>query len=755
MGCLLLGSTGPPLERRAGMMGTTSVRQLLRSLCLDSQWEYAVFWRLKHRSRMFLTWEDGYCDYPKARSFVESKSENVCFSETARVASSHCEISTYGGSCDGYPMGLAVASMSCLLYSLGEGTVGRVASTGKHCWVSSDEFYSNLLPEVSDPKLKSRLLVLQTILLVPVVPLGVVQLGSLEKVNKDTKVVAHIKDMFNTLQLVPDASIPLTLSRDLPGQSTSRTSLLEKSKPSAITSNLQNPIQSRQMVKRDLNTLDYVQILKNRLSIINPDIKSQLVGQDNVCIQEKNTGRLSSTQVGALLPSPTGVSFPQCEFSNASHFEKFSNMPNFSFHDEASASAQSVLSNLGFDFDADMNMNLCSSNDMMDLPFGDEIYMENDHESVCDLFTFPAESELHKALGPAFENKFTEYVREENIAGEPVCSSSSLIGHSNPTWFFEPPVMESSRCFSERSAKEDLLDAVVASAFTASGDTAFNISNNVKSPTTSSRQFTASCQTVNQSLFDVLVGDDLGQWGNRGPEFVSQNEVDRSSPSEASLKSVITTQVDEMQQKKGCGDIQSRRGTKLSSIGKRKSRLGDVQKPRPRDRQMIQDRVRELRELVPNGAKCSIDSLLDRTVKHMLFLRSVTNQAEKLKQRVNRKVGGRKNWKSSEAEGHHNGTSWKFELGRQLRVCPVIVEDLDHPGHMLIEVLCEEHRLFLEIAQVLRNLELTVLKGVTEKHSDKILAHFIVEVSSGFNRMDIFWPLMHLLQRNNPIPSIF
>ncbi|KAF9600034.1 hypothetical protein IFM89_002507 [Coptis chinensis] len=32
--------------------------------------------------------------------------------------------------------------------------------------------------------------------------------------------------------------------------------------------------------------------------------------------------------------------------------------------------------------------------------------------------------------------------------------------------------------------------------------------------------------------------------------------------------------------------------------------------------------------------QCSIDSLLDQTIKHMLFLRSVTNRAEKLKQCV-------------------------------------------------------------------------------------------------------------------------
>lgn len=47
---------------------------------------------------------------------------------------------------------------------------------------------------------------------------------------------------------------------------------------------------------------------------------------------------------------------------------------------------------------------------------------------------------------------------------------------------------------------------------------------------------------------------------------------------------------------------------------------------------------------------------------------------------------------------------------------------------LLLQMLCEEHGLFLEIAQVLRDLELTILKGVMEKRSEKTWAHFIVEV---------------------------
>lgn len=35
-----------------GAIGNTELRQTLRSLCLNTDWMYAVFWKLKHHSRM-------------------------------------------------------------------------------------------------------------------------------------------------------------------------------------------------------------------------------------------------------------------------------------------------------------------------------------------------------------------------------------------------------------------------------------------------------------------------------------------------------------------------------------------------------------------------------------------------------------------------------------------------------------------------------------------------------------------------------
>lgn len=50
-------------------------------------------------------------------------------------------------------------------------------------------------------------------------------------------------------------------------------------------------------------------------------------------------------------------------------------------------------------------------------------------------------------------------------------------------------------------------------------------------------------------------------------------------------------------------------------------------------------------------------------------------------------VVDRKSWGSSKMKNSsQNGTSWAFEFGDGLQSCPIVVEDLEYPGHMLIEV---------------------------------------------------------------------
>ncbi|KAJ8760472.1 hypothetical protein K2173_015139 [Erythroxylum novogranatense] len=124
----------------------------------------------------------------------------------------------------------------------------------------------------------------------------------------------------------------------------------------------------------------------------------------------------------------------------------------------------------------------------------------------------------------------------------------------------------------------------------------------------------------------------------------------------------------------------------------------------------------------------SIDALLERT-KHMLFLQSVTKQADKLKPTGELKIVSKEGGVLLK-DNFEGVATWAFEVDSQSMVCPIVVEDLNPPRQMLVDVmLCEESGFFLEIADLIKGLGLTILRGVMEAQNDKIWARFAVEVS--------------------------
>ncbi|TKY67019.1 Transcription factor LHW [Spatholobus suberectus] len=190
----------------------------------------------------------------------------------------------------------------------------------------------------------------------------------------------------------------------------------------------------------------------------------------------------------------------------------------------------------------------------------------------------------------------------------------------------------------------------------------------------------------------------------------------------------------------------SKRPDEVCKPNRKRLKPGENPRPRPKDRQMIQDRVKELREIVPNGAKCSIDALLEKTIKHMLFLQSVTKHADKLKQTGESKIVSKEGGLLLK-DNFEGGATWAYEVGSQSMVCPIIVEDLNPPRQMLVEMLCEERGFFLEIADLIGGLGLTILKGVMESRNDKIWARFAVEANRDVTRMDIFMSLVRVLDQ--------
>ncbi|KAE8717324.1 Basic helix-loop-helix DNA-binding superfamily protein [Hibiscus syriacus] len=635
-------------------MAKFALRPLLKSFCTNSPWKYAVLWKLRHRIPLIPNWPVGgsYVDLQyawgegKVPSFVIALKERLELQEIYHAGPPNLTL-PLSYIYDHAPLSVSVA------------------------WVMETNvdlhLYVYQWPEEWLLQFASGI---KTIVLVPVLPHGVLQLGSSEMVVEDLSIPAYIKVRFTCKNIHTQSPLSVSLS---PFKK------LEMSSSDAIS----------QLNSEDSNAVDSVEPKK-------------LLALDHV----------PSVSLGEL-PSPLSqsVSVDLLAIEESELFSLYCLKEELGTYTECNAYGAGECGEI-----LDEVTNPYPTGYFLEPPLGD--YDIND----AGFLNFPEECEFQKVLGQAFERQGNEYLLESSFLsgdafGDGIDAKGGDAGY--------------------------LLQAVVGHVFDCSVDIASRstciVATSGQHPVSSRPQGLKSDSITSSRLMSAFSGGG------------------KSSPSSKSIsfKSTVSTVIDNENLGNDGYYTQSRKGKKQSAVCKGTTRPGDSPRPRPRDRQMIQDRLKELRELVPNGPKYSIDALLDQTVKHMLYLRSVTKQAEKLRQWVHREVFDLKNMRLSEAkDGYQTGTSWAFEIRDERKVCPIVVKDLAYPGHLLVEMLCNEHGLFLEIAQVIRSFNLTILKGVMESCSNNTWAHFIVETSSGFHRLDIFWPLMKLLQRQrNPISS--
>ncbi|XP_062006156.1 transcription factor LHW-like isoform X3 [Rosa rugosa] len=728
-------------------MGTTALRQLLKNLCSNSLWNYGVFWKLKHQTDLILSWEDGYCHQPKPRETVDRATDSIYFGEANEISFKKCATGIHEGGSAGYPIGLAVADMSHLQYTFGKGVVGQVASTGNHSWVLLDGLRtsvsdSNLVSDCPDEWLLQFALGVKTILLVPVLPHGVLQFGSLEtvpahsklnlnvlhwlfQVDEDLAVVAFMKDRFNDIHNLMGKAVSSNLNRGIqaPYSWSLLSGLMENTYESSTVGINPLKVETSEDIGNNRRNDNLLSTLEQFVQF--PTIEDPHFGIDPSVL--KNAGEC---EIGVPAFCSTGEANTVNQSTHTSVLDMVENQI-FGLscqEEELFAFSQNGGYNFGVFGESFGGFNSNTAGSAAEQLF--KFNNDTRHNSVNNFFEFPETSELHKALGTSFQRQTNEQLWDLSISIDDTCSSSGvqkdLISSINPPWF------------SNGCDAENLLEASVAK-----DDTSSSISDGIKSCTTSSRQFSAS--------YKQLKFEEGGPMECEPMIWSHTSALPATRKTSSSFTGMMNTVVDNEQEEKGTKGhtpTQPKREQKLSGTNARRAKPGNSPKLRPRDRQLIQDRVKELRELVPNGAKCSIDGLLDRTIKHMMYLRSMSNQAEKLKSYAHQdQEAPRCNNTNETPSGSSNGTSRAFELGNELQISPIVVEDLEHPGHMLIEMLCDEHGLFLEIAQAIRRLELTVLKGVMETRSNNLWAHFVVEAPRGFHRMDVFWPLLHLLQR--------
>lgn len=439
---------------------------------------------------------------------------------------------------------------------------------------------------------------------------------------------------------------------------------------------------------------------------------------------------------------------------------------------EVSKSAMSDLSNYSAilsDFDNPDVIEFGSSNNSRFLP------SKGQNKTMNAVSCTPSSGELLEALRPTFkvpENSvWDDILFHRGVSGANLGSQNFGVSPCSD-YHSEEEVNKKSDLsiitategwFLPETKSEDLLDAVVANRCLRTNQ---GLDENISCKTTFSSTanltpvYCSSAKSDNCSIVQVSASEkeqsmavdiskpreslDLGDCTNRTFSSMFHEDMGiKMFASESSTNSMPKSLVSEAHCENH-GFAQTKRPGEPIKGNRKRAKPGESSRPRPKDRQQIQDRLKELRDIIPNGAKCSIDTLLERTIKHMHFLQSVTKYADKLKLTGKSKVLDEEvAMLASTMEG---GASWAFELGGQALGCPIIVENLNQARQMLVEMLCEERGLFLEIADIIRNLGLTILKGIMEARNDKIWARFVVEADRDVHRVEILWSLMQLLQ---------
>ncbi|RZB48229.1 Transcription factor EMB1444 isoform B [Glycine soja] len=684
----------------------TNLHQVLGSLCLNTHWNYAIFWKLKHRARMILTWEDAYYNNPDDFDSSENK---------------HCQKTLEQIGCGKFShsaLGLAVAKMSYHAYSLGEGIVGQVAVTGKHRWICADNQVasSGLSFEFADGWQSQFSAGIRTIAVVAVVPLGVVQLGSLNKVIEDMGFVTHIRNLFLSTQ---------NYSIQCPSQiqgSLKSSSQLDKSKENFSSDIMRTCFYDTQksMKSETADVLMPLQCSGTGRNCTPPSACEKM--SDNVAKQEGP--ELYNDESSILLQSISNMMNVDCQ-----EFEEMKPLYGTKYEGgssgckdmrlESEKNVSSFLNDFVTD-NASFNDVICPSEkvrvDSACFPsvFLDTVVCESDklhyadinqkgavnfaqpseansqqhiekskfHTEPCykdipdfqtepcykdasHILKFPAGCELHEALGPAFlkGGKCLDWPAQINQEMKSVEMSDEI----------------STSQLTSESCPEHLLEAMLANFSHSNNDVNSELSfcKSKQSAIVSAKNHEASIHNVHTINSEGYSIDQLS---------LVREDKHHSLSSSSGICGVMSSKgISSTFHSSNSGQLE--RSSEPSKNSKKRARPGESCRPRPRDRQLIQDRIKELRELVPNGAKCSIDSLLERTIKHMLFLQSITKHADKLTDFSDTK--SKLHHKEADILGsssYEQGSSWAMEVGGHLKVHSILVENLSKNGQMLVEV---------------------------------------------------------------------
>ncbi|KAD3641417.1 hypothetical protein R6Q59_003998 [Mikania micrantha] len=612
----------------------SAVNVMIKNLCRCYGWSYGVFWSFDQPNSILLTMQDAHFE-----DEIQGLIDDLLLQS---------------------PM-------------LGGGLIGQAAFTKKHLWMSSEDSYIGNHSSGSiwdmiqdDSKFYGQFsLGIKTIAAIPLVPLGVLQFGSTNKIVENTDFINQTKSMFNDI-----------VNGDSP--------IVSSSSPNGSFGSL-IPSQDSYFGSNDHYSINQTSIGLPPQSFFSGS-QSQSMFLDN----NQSTSNLQPNTGSSL------ISYKE------PHQNMFDLQNDFGIMDEFFQTGDFNVSQWYPQSPIQSNVTF---NDQLSFCFNEKVNPLT--ISGIDVDLFGNTGDLGDIVTPAMNDNCLEF-DSFNLGTIPVSKSTKSIENDSST------LAPKKGLFSNLGIKE-LFEGI-------SGTSTSCIEDQMSSG--SKRRKTENSLWEMGPLQPAV--KNLGEKSE--PTFISKSWLNDGYSMDGS--STI---------------LQTKKQAEPAKPAKKKAKPGT--RPRPKDRQMILDRMAELRELIPNGEKMSIDCLLHRTIKHMLFLQSVTKHADRIKQVDEPKYNGvvHNNYSN---DPNNSGVTWACELGNQTMICPLVVEDLSTPGQMFIEMICEEHGFFLEIVDIIRGFGLTILKGVMEARDEKIWARFIVEAEAKrhVTRHELFAALVQLLQ---------
>ncbi|GER25396.1 transcription factor-related family protein [Striga asiatica] len=644
------------------------LKEALKTLCGVNQWSYAVFWKIGCQNPKLLIWEECYYETASCSGLAGDLNPDNSFHDYSAswVSSETCNLQSSVRA--GNKIHLLVNKMMIdnQVNVFGEGLVGRVAFTGNHQWVLAENYYREAQPSEVQKELCLQFAAgMQTVAVIPVLPHGVVQFGSSLNIMENMGFVNDVTSLLLQLGYLNELPKEHTLNTVNPPCSFDSLNYISNSaEPSMIdsqTSYYLTPSQNgvhhhlkfTQPMKLDISSSIQSKNVVAKAEVIpsNPQMWSTLYYSDGGNINLKN-------------PSFS-------ELKNSSFSKPETNTGTKIVKSQSSVIKREIENNAG---QQALNIRLPQYNELIN------VGSEEKHNSRDD--------DLFDVLGADFKNKlFSKSWNNESSSDFPTITNSRANSESG--------------IFSSTSS-DHLLEAVVSK---------------IHHPVKWGFDESVSCATTFTNISGSSGPSSCSlPYGRFGISDRVKGESGAYSQGSSIYGSQLSSWIGSDQKGKQANSVSTGYSKKTDDgsgkMGRKRLKPGENPRPRPKDRQMIQDRVKELREIVPNGAK------------------------------IISKNGG-----LVLKDNFEGGATWAYEVCSQSMVCPIIVEDLNQPRQMLVEMLCEERGLFLEIADIIRGLGLTILKGVMETRKDKIWARFAVEANRDVTRMEIFISLVRLLEQ--------